>query len=236
MCAFVFDNPATAELGIPTTTKDRDEFNYHSRQELVYGYLQAGLTYCGMTVHTVLSFMQYLDEFAFLDRDRLAVSAHSLGTEAAMSLGLLCDEIRAVVFNDFLNDDRVRYCAITESEEGKMGLGIGFWHTVPGAWEYFGFPDLCAAIAPKHLAFNEGGADEWFRTVRRAYEVLGVPDRLKISHYPKDRDEASRTYHGDVPRYGLSAEEYYNINYCDAQDHSYREKPSIELLREALLL
>ncbi len=233
MCAFVFDNPATAELGLPTSNETVDKWNYHSRTEMVYGYLQAGVSYPGMSVYNILSFIQYLPLFDFVDCERLAVSAHSLGTETAMSLGVLCDGIKAVIFNDFLNDDRVRFCATTESEEGNMGLGIGFWHTVPGSWEYFGFPDLCAAIAPKHIAFNEGGADEWFNTVRRAYTTLGVTDRLQISHYPKYSDENSRSYHDDLPRSGLSTAEYYAMSYCDPQDHSFREEPSISLLKKA---
>lgn len=233
MTAFVFDNIATAEVGIPTTEEKADEWNYHSREEMVYGYLQAGICYPGMSVYHILSFLQYLPIFDFVDHEKIAVSAHSLGTEAAMSLGILCDEIKAVVFNDFLCSGRIRFCSTTESEEGNMGLSIGFWHTIPGLWEYFDFPDLCAAIAPKFLAFNEGGADEFLETVRRAYRFLGAYDRLQISHYPKYQNPNTRTYHGDVPRYGLSAEKFYEWNYCDAQDHSFREEPSIRLLKKA---
>ena len=233
MAAFVFDNIATAETGIPTTDETSDVWNYHSRTELVYGYLQAGLCYPGMSTYIILSFLQYLECFDFLDSERLGVSAHSLGTEAAMSIGVLSDKIRAVVFNDYLSDDRVRYSSTTESSEGNMGLSIGFWHTVPGMWGYFGFPDLCAAIAPKHLAFNEGGADEWFDKVRRAYKSLSAEDRLQIGHYPKYEREDSRNHHGKVPRYGLSAKEYYEWNYCDPEDHSFREEPSVRLLKKA---
>lgn len=233
MAAFVFDNVATAETGIPTTTETADEWNYHSRTEMVYGYLQAGLCYPGMSTYIILSFLQYLECFDFLDFERIGVSAHSLGTEAAMSVGVLSDKIKAVVFNDYLNDDRVRYYATTESTEGNMGLSIGFWHTVPGMWEYFSFPDLCAAIAPKHLAFNEGGADEWFDKVRRAYRAIGAEDRLQIGHYPKYESEDSRKLSGSVPRYGLSAKEYYEWNYCDPEDHSFRQEPSVRLLKKA---
>jgi hypothetical protein len=233
MVAFAFDNIATAEVGVPTTTPTADAYNYRSREELVYGYIQSGVCYPGMSTYMILSFLQYLDSFPFVDRTRLAVCAHSLGTEAAMALGVLSDDIRAVVFNDFLGNGRVRYSSVTESEEGNMQLGIGFWHTIPGLWEYFDFPDLCAAIAPKFIAFNEGGADECFEVVRRAYRALGAEDRMSVSHYPKYADEAARTHPGNVPRYGLTAEGYLEYNYCDALDHSFRSEPSIKLLKRA---
>ncbi len=233
MAAFVFDNIATAETGIPTYEGNGDDWSCYSRKQMVYGYLQAGICYPGMSVYHMLSFLQYVDRFDFVDRDRLAVCAHSLGTEAAMALGVLSDDIRAVVFNDFLCNGRVRFCAETEFEAGKMNHDIGSWHIIPGMWEYFDFPDLCAAIAPKPLAFNEGGAEECLETVKRSYRFLGAEDDLQISHYPKYRDEDSRKYHGSVPRYGLSIGEFYDWSYCDAQDHSFREEPSIRLLKKA---
>lgn len=233
MAAFVFDHVATCERGIPTSSPNVDGFNYHSRAQMIHGYLQAGLSYLGVTVYHMLSFMQYLSDFDFLDTERLGVSAHSLGTECAMALGVLCDEIKAIVFNDFLHSDRVRFCSRTELEEGRMGLDPGCWHIVPGLWEYFDFPDLCAAFAPKFVTFNEGGAEECFEVVRRAYDALGVPERLSVNHYPKYRDECSRDKHGTVPRYGLDIDGYFEWNYCDAPDHSYREEPSILLLRRA---
>ena len=232
MCAFVFDNIATAETGI-ATEDNADNWNCYSREHMVYGYLQSGICYPGMSVYNMLSFLQYIDSFDFVDRDRLAVSAHSLGTEAAMSLGVLCGEIKAVIFNDFLCNGRVRFASNTEFEVGKMDHDIGFWHTVPGLWEYFDFPDLCAAIAPKYIAFNEGGADESFDTVKRAYSLLDAEDRLQITHYPKYRNEEDRIYHGEVPRHGLDSESFYAWNYCDPRDHSFREEPAIRLLKKA---
>jgi hypothetical protein len=118
-------------------------------------------------------------------------------------------------------------------EEGNMGLDCGNWHILPGLWEYFDFPDLCAAIAPKYLAFNEGGAEENLEIVRRAYQVFHAEERLQISHYPKYQSEETRTRHGKVPRYGLSGKEYLDWNYCDAPDHSFRQEPSIRLLKKA---
>ena len=233
MVAFVFDNVATSEVGMPASEPEVDDYNYNSRAQMVYGYLQAGICYPGMSTYIILSFLQYVDQFDFVDQDRLAVSAHSLGTEAGMALAVLCDEIKAMVFNDFLHNDRVRFYSNTESPTGTLRLDIGDWHIIPGWWEYFDFPDLCAAIAPKYLAFNEGGADEWLDTVRRAYKLLDAEDKLQIGHYPKYQDEQSRIYHGQVPRYGLSFDDYLKWNYCDAPEHSFKIEPSLQLLKKA---
>ncbi len=231
MAAFVFDNLGIGEQGMPTENMDLPGY---LRTEMVYGYLQAGVCYPGMATWIILSFMQYLKTFDFVDMDKLAVSAHSLGTEPAMALGVLCDDIKAVVFNDFLHNDRVRFCANTEFPEGDKSLDIGSWHIIPGWWEYFDFPDLCAAIAPKFLAFNEGGADEWFDVVKRAYKLFGSEDRLQITHYEMYKDESARKNHGKVPRYGLSFEEYRrDWCYCDAPNHYFKSEPSIRLLKKA---
>jgi len=236
MTAFAFDNIATAECGMPTSNETADEYNYYSRSELVHGYLHGGYCYPGMTTYHMLSFMQYLHIFDYVDGDKLAVSAHSLGTEGAMALGVLCDDIKAVVFNDYLHSDRDRFVSVTESEEGKMGLNPGNWHLIPGFMRWFDFPDLCAAIAPKYLAFNEGGADQYFDTVKKAYELMGASDKLQISHYPKYKDEKSRINKGKVPLHGLTAETYQSWCYCDAPDHSFREEPSIRLLKKCFNL
>ena len=232
MTAFVFDNLAIAELGLPTSSPDVDVWNCHSRVEMVFGYLQAGVCYPGIATYHLLSFLQYISHFDFVDRDRLAVSAHSLGTEAAMSLALLSEDIKAIVFNDFLCNGRRRYSSITEVNEGNMGLNIGIWHVIPGMWEYFDFPDLCAAIAPKPITFNEGGADECFEVVKRAYQVSCAEENLSVNHYPKYSDEKQREHHGKIPRYGLTSEEFYEMNYCDAPDHSFREEPSVRMLKK----
>ena len=149
-----------------------------------------------------------------------------------MALGVLRDDIRAMVFNDVLHSDLVRFVSATEGEGGGLGYELGNWHIIPGFMQSFDFPDLCAAIAPKYLAFNEGGADEFFRTVQRAYALLGAEDRLQITHYPKYQDPASRTLHGTVPRYGLSQQTHFDWLYCDAPDHSFRGEPSVRLLKK----
>lgn len=232
MVAFAFDNVAIAERGLPVTDHERDIYNSYSRSQLCHGYLHGGFSYPGMSTFHILCLLQNMDVFEYVDRDRLAVSGHSLGTEPAMALGVLCDDIKAVIFNDFLHNDRIRFAATTESEEGNMNLKIGNWHIIPGYMQYFDFPDLCAAIAPKHLAFNEGGGIQYFKTVKRAYELLGVGDNLQITHYPIFSSGEKTIYEGDIPLYGLTHDEHFELTNCYPPDHSFREEPSIRLLKK----
>ena len=225
--AAAFDNPGTAEMAElgDSTTQTNDSV----RVKLVEGYLDAGLTYTGVSVFQKMSFLKWFKRQRDIDPSRLAVMGHSLGTEAALALALLCDEFKALVFNDFLCDARIRFCAITEYENAT---GIGNWHQIPGIWKYFAFPDLLAALAPKYLALNEGGAEAWLDKVRTSYKRAGVLDRLIISAYPKYANMPSK--HENVPLYGLSSKTLYE-EWChvDVPDHSFRKEPSIMLLKKA---
>jgi len=232
MAAFAFDHIAIAEVGMPVTDPGRDGYNATSRQHLCYGYLHTGFNYPGMETFQLMRFLENIGSFPWVNREKLAVSGHSLGTEAAMALGVLCEEIRAVVFNDMLHSDRVRYVSITEYDDGNLRMNVGNWHKIPGFMENFDFPDLCAAMAPKPIAFNEGGADEFFRTVLRGYRVFDAEENVQITHYPKYADPASRTHPEDVPRQGLNGTTYFEHLYVDAPDHSFRAEPSVSFLRK----
>ena len=49
-------------------------------------------------------FIEFFKKMPGVDPERLAVMGHSLGSEPAMALGVLSDDIKAVVFNDFLSN------------------------------------------------------------------------------------------------------------------------------------
>ena len=66
------------------------------RVKLVEGYLQAGMTYVGVSVFPKMQFLQWFKKQRDVDSSRLAVMGHLLGTEAALVLALLCDEFRAL--------------------------------------------------------------------------------------------------------------------------------------------
>lgn len=227
MAAFAFDNLETAEAGLV-----RQENYYHSRTPMCYGYIQSGLCYPGVSVFHQLCMLDFIKTLDFVDQDKLAISAHSLGTETGLYLALLCDEYKALIFNDGLRDQRYHYMSITEFEDETLVQNIGNWHEVPGIFRWFGFPDLCAAMAPRYLAFNEGGGDCWFEKINRAYALFGLEDRVQVTHYPIFADESTHQFHGEHPKFGLSPADYDAFNYINAPDHSFREEPSIRLLKK----
>ena len=226
--AFAFDHLEIADAGL-----FRQGEYYTARTQMCHGYIQSGLCYPGVTVFQKLCVLDFLKKLPYVDENRLAVCGHSLGTEAALYLALLTDDFRALIFNDLVGDARQRYVATTEyADMDRMGQNIGNWHEVPGIYRWFAFPDLLAALAPMPIAMNEGGAEEWFRKIRRAYGLFGAEDMLQISHYPKYADPASRKHPEDAPLIGLSEDSFFELHYTDPADHSFRDEPSIRFLRK----
>ncbi|HOG49215.1 MAG TPA: alpha/beta hydrolase family protein [Lentisphaeria bacterium] len=229
MVAVAFDNPGTAELA-EFNPPDK-ETQWGTREALVNGLMNFGYNYLGWSVFQKLRFLEWFRELPYVDSSRLGCCGHSLGSEVEMVLGLLCDEIKVMVHNDFLCDPQVRYAAVTNLEKITNG---GIWHYVPGFWRWFGFSDLLAAAAPKFLTINEGGADEFTGKVRDAYQVMGAPERFQVVYYPKFSEEASRKNRDAiVPRENLSQSEFYeDYSYVDVPDHSFRPEPSLRWLKK----
>ncbi|MBQ7386786.1 MAG: hypothetical protein IJW03_01330 [Clostridia bacterium] len=231
MAAFAFDNPETAECTLEIEREG--DFGGKARNQLCHGLLHSGFSYFGVSTAQKLVALAYIKTLPYVDNDRLAVSAHSLGCDDAMHVSLLCDEIRAVVFNDLVGDARQRYYATTEYDETRMCNDVGAWHIVPGAYMNYDRTDMLAALAPRWLALNEGGAEYYLDKIRRAYKLQNAEGRLQVTHYPKYSDPDTRCRVYLPPESGLSAEGYFEYTNTDAPDHSYREEPSISLLKKA---
>lgn len=227
MVALAFDNPETAECALDIEREG--DYGGYARTQMCFGYIQSGLCYAGISVFQKLCALQFMKNLPFIDQNRIGVSAHSLGTMPALFLGLLCDEVKAVVFNDFVCDPRERYMSVTEEPENAMQQNSGNWHEIPGLWKWFGHQDLLAALAPKYLACNEGGAQIYLDTIKKGYEAAGVPDHVQISRYPQYAETPGSS--DPLPQYGLSGESYFAYCTVDAPDHSYRAAPSIHLLK-----
>ncbi len=148
-------------------------------------------------------------------------------------LALISDDIKAVVYNDFVCDAVSRYVTITEGDETMINGLATEWHMFPRLWRWLSYSDILAALAPKYLACNEGGATSHIHKIRRAYELVGMPDRLRITQYPKYQDPSARLHEGALPDHGLTLAEYDDCCYVDASDHSFRAAPSLALLRDA---
>lgn len=231
MAAFAFDNPEIAECALEV--ERAGDYGSKARVQLCHGLLQSGFSYFGLSTAQKLCALDFIKTLPFVDARRLGVSAHSLGCDDAMHLAILRDEITAVVFNDLVCDAKHRYYATTEYDEREMCNDVGAWHIVPGQYLSYDRPDLLAAIAPRFLALNEGGAEYYIDKIRRAYRLFGRTDRLQVTHYPRFSDPESRSRDYLPPRGGLSADSYFEYTNTDAPDHSYRAEPSIALLRRA---
>ncbi len=229
--AVAFDNPATAEcseLDLPSPKHGATRVHYCSM------LLEAGYTYMGMSVFQAMRFLDYFKNMDFVDSSRIAVSGHSLGSEPALCLGILRSDVMAVVFNDFLCDNCRRYQACTGNDP-RFWNSWGNWHWVPGIWREFAYPDMVAALAPKYLAMNEGGADEFTNTVFSAYRLAGAEDHVQLTYYPYFSDPAKRKNQNSiVPNHGLTEEQFFmDYSYVYASDHSFRSEPSLKLLKKA---
>ena len=219
--AVAFDNPETAECSVADRL-------YSSRIHMCFGYIQSGLCYAGVSTFEKLCAIEFIKTLDFVDIERIAVSGHSLGATPTKMLAIISDDIKAVVYNDFVCEPINRYAATTEEDDSKMDQNTGNWHEIPGLWKWFSDIDLLAAIAPKPLALNEGGAINHIETPRRAYELLGISDRLQVTHYPKYADCEKKP----TKDYGYSVETYFEVCNVDAADHSFRPEASLNFLKK----
>lgn len=235
MIAVVLDPVSVGESA--PYNDDPGDHGIRARNELIYGLLEYGISYPALSVMQAECLMDFVKTWDIVDPDRIALSGHSLGTETLLPLALIREDIKAVVYNDLLCDQRVRFCAVTETDDAFSGRGTDWAHVMPGKFRYFTYPDLVAALAPMPLCLNEGGAKEDLDKVRRAYAAAGASDNLSITHYPKYASESSRIHDNEpVPDRGLTPERYFEYTCTDAADHSFRREPSLKLLRDCFRL
>lgn len=179
MVAFVFDTPGIGECSV-LANPELGATQSYVREILCHGLLETGIGYVGLTVFQRLQFMNWLDAFPYADQSKLAIAARDLGTESAIAVGLLDDRIKAITYGDVLRDARRHYVAATEQPGPIMAQDVGKWHTLPGRMTAFGYPDLCAAFAPRHLMLCEGSNKEFVNIVRRAYGFCNAEDALLV--------------------------------------------------------
>jgi len=233
--AAAFDNPGTCENSCMTPVSENATVDLQ-RHKVSFALIEYGLSYPGISAYEKICFLEWFKDLPFVDADRIAAVAHSLGTDTAMRLAVIRDDIKAYVHNDFVCDERRRFIANTDllpEDENFMG---NIDHIVPGAWKYFAYEDLLAALVPKYLAMNEGGAEEFTNKILKAYEMMGVPDHVQLTHYPKYANPKSRTFHDSMPLYGLTDRQFLEYSYVDAPDHSFRAEPSLKLLKKAFAM
>ena len=228
--AVVAENPGTAELdempingGNPNTGRDK----------LCGELLMLGRNYVGLSVFQKLHVLEWMKAQAWVDENRIALSGHSLGTEPAMCMALLDTDIGALVFNDFLSHNRLRYTVMTKPEE-TWRHNNPLWHVIPGLVAWFEFSDLLGSLAPRPLIICEGGAIEHLEAVTRAYEIAGARENYTYHFYSKYRESADRKHDDGVIPEGLTRDEWFEHVNVDAVNHNFKGDVAIPWLSKVL--
>jgi hypothetical protein len=210
--AVAVDHPGNGELS--DLAKHRGT-TMDDRNTLARYLIDFGRDYISLSVFQKQQILQWLRSQPSVDADRIALSGHSLGTEALLAMAVLDPKIQAVVWNDFLcpNIERAKV-ATKPNSRGIRPTANWLGHCVPGLWEWFDYPDLVAAIAPRPLILTEGGPTHSLNLVRKAYELAGAPENVSIHYYPKFSDPADRRDGKPIPEGvdGTQWLEHANVN------------------------
>lgn len=216
--AVAVDNPGTRETG-DAIRPERHEVSMHS--------IWAGRHYEGISVFHKLHLLDWLKQQPYVDASRIATSGHSLGAKPAVVLAVLDPSIKAVVWNDFCSQWRMR--AVVENLQR-----ISIHQYVPGLLEWFDYTDLLASLAPRPLVITEGGRTRDLERIRQAYELLGTGDQFKLAYYPKYATPDKRPYDDvDMPE-GLAPEEYFEYANVDVPEHSFKADVALPWLASVL--
>ena len=128
------------------------------RRTLARYLIDSGRDYIALSVFQKRQILEWLRAQPFVDADRIALSGHSLGTEPLLVMAVLDPHIQAMVWNDFLCPNIERAKVSTKpNKSGVRPPANWLGHCVPDLWEWFDYPDLVAAFAPRPLILTEGG-------------------------------------------------------------------------------
>ncbi len=217
--AVAVDHPGTGELSDlaryrGTTMDDRNTISRY--------LIDVGRSFIALSVFQKLQILEWLREQPNVDAERIAVSGHSLGTEAVLALAVLDPQIQGVVWNDYLAATMERAKASTKPNHRGIRPGANWLgHSVPGLWQWFDYPDLVAAIAPRPLIVTEGGPTHSLNLVQKAYQIAGAADNVSIHYYPQYDDPANRRDGKPIPE-GLSSTEWLDYANVHAAHHYFK--------------
>ena len=214
------ENPGVGEL----KTDNSDIWN--DRSEFSARMLMRGRNYIGISTHQKLSIIEWMKKQNYINTNKIAVSAHSLGVEPAIALSLISDDIRAMVYNDFVGNRLERK---NKLKKGEL-LG-GFWHEIPDMFEWFTFIDLMAANSPKPSLYTEGGITADLDIIRNAYTKTGIPENLEIHYYRKYKNPKDRLYEYEEMPDNIDLATYYEYANIDVNNHFFKEYHAIPWLK-----
>ena len=217
--AVAVDHPGNGELSdlakFRGTTMD-------DRHTLSRYLIEFGRDYIALSVFQKRHILEWLRGQPFVDAQRIALSGHSLGTEPILVMAVLDPHIHAIVWNDFLCPNILRAKVSTKPDSnGRRPPANWLGHCVPEMWQWFDYPDLVAAFAPRPLILTEGGPTASLDLVRKAYEIAGAPENVSVHYYPKYSDPANRHDGESIPE-GLDQEEWFEYANVDAPRHYFK--------------
>ena len=235
MIAIAVDNPGTGELVEQPATLGQSSLGA-GRVKLSQDLIAMGRSYVGLSAYQKHIILDWSRTLPFVRPDRIALSAHSLGTEPAMVLGVLEPGLAAVVSNDYLASQIIEEQHLGPSDDGsRIRNTIPLWHLIPDFWLWFDLNELLAAMAPTPLLLTEGGHWSLIRKMQQAYATAGATDALEIHQYPAFADPAARIADGKPLPHGLTLAEYLLACNVDVPNHYYKGTVAIPWLRQHLL-
>jgi len=220
MVALASDNAGTGE-----------QLGTYDRQQLALKMIFKGRNYVGLCVLYRWAMLKWLAGQEYVDDSKIALAAHSLGTETSLFLALLEPRVKAVSHNDFMSDNEQRIISCFPPEDFMFG---GHIHLVPGMHEWFSFPDLAAAFAPNPLLLSEGGVQDDLERIQAAYTLAGVKEQYRYVHYPEYQNAENRLFdHQKIPE-NITNEEYFRYANVVPEHHFYKSELCVPWMAEVL--
>ncbi len=211
------DNPATGEAA-------DGQMNHWMRH--AHHLIWMGDSYEALSVREKLSGLAFLRSLDFVDATRIATCGHSLGAKPALLSALLDPAVKAVVWNS----GATRF----QNYMLRMNLAPAApWQIIPGMIQWFDYPDLMAALAPRPLLISEGGRSPDFNPIKKAFALHGKPANFKITFMPNFQSAANRTLDKKPIPNGIDGATFglYH-NYDDA--HYFKAEAAVPWLKKIM--
>lgn len=231
LVAVAVDNPGVGELSDLERYTTAPDYNYDA---IARELLEIGWSYLGYNSYVDMQVLKWMKGCKFIDKERIILSGHSLGTEAMMVLGVLDTSVYAIVYSDFLCRTLERMIVLTEPDSnGIRPYPNSIFHLIPNFLCNFDFPDIVSFFAPTPIIFTEGGLERDFRQVQKAYQIAGHPENLAIYYYPKFTDPKERGKFEQLPE-GINYETYFAMTNVDPPMHYFKYELVIPWLKRLL--
>ncbi|RLE77438.1 MAG: acetylxylan esterase [Thermoprotei archaeon] len=153
--------------------------------------LMFGETAIGRRVWDAIKGLEYLASRPDVNGEAIGFMGISGGGTTALFASALDDRVKAVVVSGYLNTFKDSILSIQHCIDNY----------VPGILRYCEMYDVAALVAPRPMLVEHGTRDKIFpveatrravERVRRAYELLGVPERLEVDIFEGGHEISGR--------------------------------------------